>query len=368
MSKNAIERIEQTLKFLKKTDIAPAAVRDEVYAFAKSYADASLSDGKSNFTQSVSKDMSTKEYQDTKADWGDKGIRKERRAMALLWTAMANLERARDSMMMESGRVEDALLAVMKKAKATADMAKGISAGNQDILVNDFMASPENFLIKNQVVIYGIKADKQPLDNIGKFGFYFEASKDRYVFESPCKKTGAHLFDAFNVPAILWAKVPNRGTNAGAGSFADINGTPLTGAPAIMLTTQFTGCTFCVNDVGGVYAAHIAPSNMAGKATNEAVHNIDPTTLAEQVSATGDFANARRATTLRVYGRDKGKNTFNNGYLYKTGSHGSKNWMTVIGFKDSDNGWSLYTQSISEGHPKPKRVRKLFPGSHESAS
>ena len=65
---------------------------------------------------------------------------------------------------------------------------------------------------------------------------------------------------------------------------------------------------------------------MAGKATNEAVHNIDPTTLAEQVSATGDFANARLATTLRVYGRDKGRNTFNNGYLYKTGSHGSKNW------------------------------------------
>ncbi|MEP7282709.1 MAG: hypothetical protein ABI696_12085 [Rubrivivax sp.] len=369
MGKTAVGRIDETLKFLQKTTVAPATLRDEVYTFAKAYADQFLVDKKSSFTASVSSGMSTKNYADTKADWGDKAIRTERRAMALLWTAMSNLERAGQAMTMASGRVEDALLAVMKKAKATADMAKGISAGNQDILLIDFMGRPAEFLSHNVVVIYGIKADAQPTTNIGRFGFYFQASKDRYVFECPCKVPGAHLFDAVNVPAVLWSSVPGRGSNAAAGSFAGIQGTPLASTVKVMLTTQFTGCTFCVNDTGGtVHAAHIAPSNAAGKKDGETLHSIDPTVLAEQVCATGDFAAARGAPTMRVYGRDKGKQTFTNGYLYKTGSHGSKNWMTVIGFRDDTTGWSLYTQSNAEDHPKPKRVRQVFPAPHESVS
>ncbi len=369
MSKGTLERIDETLKFLKTTTVAPATLRDDVYAFAKAYADQSLSDAKSNFTKGVSRDMSTKQYTSTKDDWGDKTVRKERRAMNLLWMAMANRERATAAMKMQSGRVEDELLAVMKKAKATADMKKGISQGNQDILVNDFMGSPEKFLTKNIVVIYGIKADRQPTNNVGKFGFYFEASKDRYVFSSPCKTPGAHMFDAFNVPAVVWVNVPNRGTNAATGSFADIQGIPLTGAPNIMLTTQFTGCTFCVNEVGGtVYAAHIAPSNSAGALRGDTIYSIDPTTLAEQVGQTGDFANGRGLASVRVYGRDRGKNTFNNGYLYKTGSHGGSNWMTIIGFKGPTGGWELFTQSISQDHPAPKRVRQIFPAVHETIS
>jgi hypothetical protein len=235
--------------------------------------------------------------------------------------------------------------------------------------VNDFMANPEGFLSRNQVVIYGIRADKQPPNDIGTFGFYFEAEKDRYVFTSPCLKPGAYQFEAFNVPAVLWAAVPNRGTNAKAGSFAAIHGTPLTGAPTIMLTTQFTGCTFCVNKVGStVYAAHIAPSNRAGAKQGETVHSIDPTELATQICNTGDFENANGHASLRVYGRDRGKNTFDNGYLYKTGSHGGSNWMTIIGFKDDTGDWALYTQSIAQEHPKPKRVRQIFPQINEAVS
>ena len=128
-----------------------------------------------------------------------------------------------------------------------------------------------------------------------------------------------------------------------------------------MVTTQFTGCTFCFKNSGGtIHAAHIAPSNKISPKEGQNVVSIDPTKLAEQLADDGNFSNADGAGNFHVYGRDHGKHTFDNGYLYKSGSSGATNWMTVIGFR-TDVGWAIFTQSHSPDHATPVRVRKLYP-------
>ncbi|MGC8470417.1 MAG: hypothetical protein ACP5NI_10970, partial [Acetobacteraceae bacterium] len=110
---------------------------------------------------------------------------------------------------------------------------------------------------------------------------------------------------AVNVPEIYWANVPGRGNNAAAppagGNFAGIVATPLTSV-ALMVTSAFTGCSFCFKNHGGaVYAAHIGPATPNDPSIGP------PPTLANQLIATGDFAAPAAAGAvagaLNVFGR-----------------------------------------------------------------
>ncbi|MEM9552811.1 MAG: hypothetical protein AAGC60_01010 [Acidobacteriota bacterium] len=77
-----------------------------------------------------------------------------------------------------------------------------------------------------------------------------------------------HVFPAYNV----------RMQNAGTYAIAALNGLllPEPGPPALMLTGQLSGCTFCCKRVGGgVLAAHLRPAagGGAGLALNLSVRN-----------------------------------------------------------------------------------------------
>jgi len=355
--KSDTTRIKQTLKYIRTTDKVRPEIRDAAYSFAQKWVNEFYPESRKSTDayKGFSGGMSMKDIDDA----GEKETRKQRRAIVLLWSAMMNTGLAKQGQSMGEGLVTDAFRRAMTKARIVYDMSRGIRSGNEDVFTNHLRRDPAEFLKQHRLIIYGIKAEDQPADNLVDFGFYYDAAQDRYVLKTNAP-AGSHPVKAINVPAIYWGNVPGRGQDAARGDFSRIDGTPLRGS-TVMLTTQFTGCTFCYNRVGGItYAAHIAPSNKVTAQPGEAVVSIDPTELARQIAKGGDFGNAPDTAGFRVYGREHGKRSFANGYLYKSGSHGSKNWMSAIGFEE-DNGWNFYTQSISEDFEAPQRVRKLFP-------
>ena len=361
--KSDVSRFNDTLKYIRTTDKVSAEVRDPAYRFIKEWVDKFYPESSKarDGYKTLSGNMSMKAVDNA----GEKETRKQRRAIVLLWSAMLNSGLAREGQSLGEGLITSAFRKAMTKARIISDMARGITSGNQDVFLNQFRRDPAEFLKENRVFINGIRVDKQPADNVGDFGFYYDSGADRYVIKTNAP-SGSYPVRAINVPAVYWGDVPGRGKNAGGGDFTGINGTPLNGA-AVMVSSQFTGCTFCYNRVGGItYAAHIAPSNMLTAGEGVDVVSIEPTSLATQIANGGDFGNASTgAGTLRVYGREHGKLSFANGYIYKSGSHGSKNWMTAIGFLE-DNGWNLYSQSVSADFDTPQRVRKLFPEAAEA--
>jgi len=71
----------------------------------------------------------------------------------------------------------------------------------------------------------------------------------------------------------------------------------------IMVTTQFTGCAFCMAEHGGsLYCAHVSPAGVHGMTPN-----TDGLTLATRIlgPGAGAFGNAG-GVAVRVYGRGRG--------------------------------------------------------------
>jgi hypothetical protein len=112
---------------------------------------------------------------------------------------------------------------------------------------------------------------------------------------------------AVNVPEMYWFNVPGRGNipNPPPGSFATIPCTELTGAD-LMVTSAFTGCSFCFKNNGGaIYAAHVSPDGTAANA-GPSIGPAPP--LANQIggpAGTGDFNAPAGAVAgaLSVFGR-----------------------------------------------------------------
>jgi hypothetical protein len=129
--------------------------------------------------------------------------------------------------------------------------------------------------------------------NVRQFSLKYDAGQQWYEFSAGAVANALH-FDTTSVKALHWSLVPGRGLVPGAGSFAAIHGTEL-GGPGVdtMMTTQFTGCSFCIKEHGGnVYAAHISPAGQDAPAV------LSGLVLARQLDgleggvAGGEFANA----------------------------------------------------------------------------
>ena len=157
---------------------------------------------------------------------------------------------------------------------------------------------------------------------------------------------GAHNFPAASVRAVGWADVPGRGAvavpaAAGAASFGAIHGTELGGAGVrTMMTTEFSGCSFCIKSVGGrTYAAHIMPSPIVFGVPPP----VDGPRLAQQLEglaptvAAGNFANAAGGPgPFRIYGRGHSNHPHHpNGYPGQ---------MTLLGFDAGGGTWRVYSQ------------------------
>jgi hypothetical protein len=233
------------------------------------------------------------------------------------------------------------LLDTMHNARLVWGQKNGNYRAHQDLL--QLFRTDQPFLERNPIHIAGKQAvDQQgnPTDrNLQTFHLSYNLGSLRYVFEKSNPYNG-YGFVAVSVKALHWAEVPGRGLTPLSGSFATIHGTELDGAD-IMLTTQFTGCSFCLKFHNGqYYAAHISPAGPGAKAI------LDANVLAQQLCGLdsnvvgGDFANAPGGTSrFEVYGRKH--STIPSGH--STGYPDSAAVMYLIGFKSGVK-WSIYSQ------------------------
>ena len=129
-------------------------------------------------------------------------------------------------------------------------------------VIDSLVAAPATFLRRHLLLVVGSETDgamrrcfvheKPNMPNVPiKLAFY-SAKMNEHLARSP-------QIDVANVPGVVWSDVPNRTRSGIAGSLAGITGTDLGDAPS-MLTTQFSGCSFCYKThLGKTFAAHIVP-------------------------------------------------------------------------------------------------------------
>jgi hypothetical protein len=166
---------------------------------------------------------------------------------------------------------------------------------------------------------------------------------DRYLID-PGPQAGFFQFAADNVYALPWNRVPARTNNLANGRFDQIHGTEL--ASQFMVTTQFTGCSFCMKDAGHTYCAHISPSGVG-------VAGMTGNTLARQLAGLvptvtpGDFANAPGPNPFHVFGAGHGNQGFPNGYPQGLGGAvGGGTWMSVLGVQNGADHYDIYAQVV----------------------
>ena len=138
--------------------------------------------------------------------------------------------------------------------------------------------------------------------------------------------------------------------NIGTANFANMTGIELSGAN-MMVTTQFTGCAFCMAEHNGsMYCAHVSPS------VPSMANNITGNPLALRIIATnGAFANAG-GTQVRVFGRNVGSAPNPQGYDIGPGG-GSDTYMTIVGFIGGTS-YEIYSQTTKTN--RIHAVRQIY--------
>jgi hypothetical protein len=346
ITKKADERITETLDYLTKTAVVRYGERQYVEKYVRTFLDTKFPGGWSGNQQfkSFSESLSMTGVTNP----GNEEHRKMRRLLMLLWKAMGNDTIANAVPALGAGTLASELRMTIRKAMLCSGQLSGDDWTARYVLTNIIARDPLDFLTENKIIIRGSTKDSGLNQNLVTFEFGYEPLSDRYAFNAPASKPtpGYHGFSASSVPAVNWWDVPGRGGNLNAGSFAQIRGTQVSGA-TIMVTTQFTGCSFCMKSSGGhLWAAHISPASVKSE---HAAYKTDGRTLATQVCGDvatvtgGDFANAPGTLPFRVYGRDKGNGKFPGGYPFTASG---LQYACIIGFEEN-GAWQLFCQHTS---------------------
>jgi len=282
----------------------------------------------------------------TEANSGNEQERRMRRSIILLWKAiglqtgnqLACDPRAVNARTLPAAGLQEELERMILKAAACD--AVGVAQ-----VFNEFVGHPRRFFDANKIIIRGSIHGKNKYtgaalvgpgayQNVVSFHFYYNPADDRYGIESSLAAGVSHVFQAVSVPAVRWDEVPNRLV---ANSFAGILGTELAGA-SYMVTTQFTGCSFCFRtDGASTYAAHISPA-VSGL---QLAQDLTGSNLAV---AGGDFANFAGvgAPSFQVFGKGHGNAAVRTGSSYYPAATSS---MYLFGVLNSGS-WRIYTQSV----------------------
>lgn len=246
---------------------------------------------------------------------GDKNARAGRRALVIMRGDLLALTcplrmSAAQIMAMPAAQVAPAVMALMPAFRVFAQQEERVNTLLQ-VKLNEFKASPQAFL-RNNLIVTQSSGSATGVGQAENHRFIYNYAEQQFMLlptalNKPQTVTGDGLIvKAVNVPEVYWFNVPGRGNVAapapGNGTFAQIRATTLAGA-GLMVTSAFTGCSFCFKTAGGnVYAAHISPD---GTAANAGPSIGAQPELARQLIATGNFAApaAAQAGALSVYGR-----------------------------------------------------------------
>jgi hypothetical protein len=355
ITKNPTTRINDVLATIAGTPHFPAPERARVHAFVSAWVTA-------NHPAASAGTLGYKTFSNlmTMTDVGSAGasdVRAMRRAIFLLWYAMGDQVESAKAKMILSADVQADFVATMQKALCHSDTAAGNPAGTKYVFKDVFRANPMQFLQRNKIFISGVTVfNAATTRNTLRFMMQFNTMNNRYDFNyvgPGVVAGGRHSFDTTSVPALYWGDVPGRTTALTAGSFANIRGTELSGK--YMVTTQFTGCSFCLkNTGGGLFGAHISPGYKGASRTTP-TPGIDATLLAQQLCGTqppvvgGDFGNAvPAANPFRVLGKSHSNIPGLAGYDARCTAGGGKYWMSLFGFNNA-GAWEIYCQEVIDG-------------------
>ena len=158
-----------------------------------------------------------------------------------------------------------------------------LAGPNRDL----FLTSPQDFLEKYKITVSG-KGTSGPFE----YGFAMDKGTYKILAGNP-SQTSTKL-RAINVPAVLYATVEK--------SLGSITGTRSADHTdcSVMLTTQFTGCTYCFmvsGDGSSLVAAHIDPGGGVGRTSTHTGQSIS-----KALRASGGFNNGNGGV-FRAYGR-----------------------------------------------------------------
>lgn len=185
-------------------------------------------------------------------------------------------------------------------------------------MLADLRGDPLTFLGHTKLVINGGNKAGNPVS-------YKVAMKDgAYSFDCYGANQGRVTVKAVNVMATKYAAVS---ANLGALPAVD---SAVDASCDLLLTTQFTGCTFCFArspDGSNMLAAHIDPGLGTG---------VSGTAMSQSIRGGGGLAGAGNGGAFQAYGRvPNGSGLF--GYPESAAQ------MTIVGVRDAGD-WNLYSQ------------------------
>ncbi len=235
---------------------------------------------------------------------------------------------------------------LLRKAACVYDAAHGSTQAAQLALLA-LQNHPLDFLRTNKLFIGGsaVRDATQGDQNVLAFYFGYDAT-DRYKIGLQANP-GYTAFYADSVVAQHWTLAGDwQNHQATGGDFTLIRAIELTSP--LMVTTQFTGCSFCMKRHNGhVYCAHVVP-------TRDPAANAAPILtglqLAQRISnnngVQGDFHNpAAGGGALSIYAPGFHQNLVHNSGYPNNVNAAPNGWMTIVGVQRGHD-YQIYSQVI----------------------
>jgi hypothetical protein len=193
------------------------------------------------------------------------------------------------------------------------------------------LASPREFLEKYKISVTG-----RPTSGPFEYGFAMDGGTYKITAGNPGQTPTK--FRAINVPAVLFEKVER--------SLDSLTGTRSSDYDdcSVMLTTQFTGCTYCFMvsaDRSSLVAAHIDPGGGVGRTST---HTGE--TVSKALRENGGFRNGNGGV-FRAYGRVSDKSLY--GYPL------TATQMIITALKGK-NGWKVFAQIAEANGFRVERI------------
>lgn len=354
---DATDRINNTLAFLPKCGLLTKMERDDAHQLAVDFINSQYppTNAKLRAYEEFSNGMSLGSREGKDPD--DNRNRKRAAYLldrALFWASNgAALGRLGN---LSVGQIIDPQVTLENYLRKAANQ-RGNATGSP-LAANEALTAlyekPLEFLRTNKLIVVGSpKWDlvNQDYRNILPFYFGYVAKDDRFQFNWKLidQGQGACVISVDSVPAQYWTSIMNT-RDPVVGHFAEIPAIQL--ASQFMVTTQFTGCAFCMKSHDQhTYCAHIVPQ--IDPSDQYSLTHCQPLTgnaLARRImtgpsGVHGDFANAPGGSPLSVYGAGFSDHvrTGAGGYPDRLAGSGAGNYMTVIGVKRAP-GYEIYSQ------------------------